>query len=116
MINVFQAAGSLSLSKGLRPWLPLSRGHVVSPMVRRAESTLAKPFAAEPDFSPVDSSPAELFSAESSSAKPSSAKPSRPAAKPERPAPYQIVYPFTSAEYRDQPTVMRTSGETTSEL
>ncbi|KAJ1716407.1 trimethyllysine dioxygenase TmlH [Aspergillus flavus] len=110
------AAGSLSLSKGLRPWLPLSRGHVVSPMVRRAKSTLAKPFAAEPDFSPVDSSPAELFSAESSSAKPSSAKPSRPAAKPERPAPYQIVYPFTSAEYRDQPTVMRTSGETTSEF
>ncbi|KAE8333103.1 hypothetical protein BDV39DRAFT_188642 [Aspergillus sergii] len=81
--------------------------------MRRAESTLVKPFATEPDFSPADSSPAKLFSAGSPSAKPSSAEPSRTAAKP---APHEIVYPFTSAGYRDQPAVMRTSRGTTSEL
>ncbi|KAE8411079.1 hypothetical protein BDV36DRAFT_289052 [Aspergillus pseudocaelatus] len=65
-------------------------------------STLAEPSGTERE----DSSPAA----------PSPVKPSRTAAKAERPTPLDFVYPFTSAGYRNQPIVMRTSHKTTSKF
>ncbi|OGM42893.1 trimethyllysine dioxygenase TmlH [Aspergillus bombycis] len=99
------AGGSLSLSKGSRPSLPLPRGHVISPRMRRAESTLAQPSAAEPS--------AKVFSTEPSSAEPSPAEPSHTVVRPKRPSSLEIMYPFKSAGYRNQPIVMKTSRTTT---
>ncbi|KNG84650.1 trimethyllysine dioxygenase TmlH [Aspergillus nomiae NRRL 13137] len=55
-------------------------------------------------------------SAEVLSTEPSSAEPSHTAVSPERPAPLEIVYPFKSAGYRNQPIVMKTSRTTTAKF
>ncbi|KAE8372066.1 trimethyllysine dioxygenase TmlH [Aspergillus bertholletiae] len=131
--NRGKAGSSPSLSKCLRPSLSLSRSHVASRMMKRMESTLAKPSA---DTSSVEPSVAEQSSVEPSSTEPpstepsstgpsstepsstepSSAEPSRTAAKPEAPNPLEYVFPFINAKYKSQPITMKISRTATSQF